>query len=71
MKEVLSRLHQLKKSEKQNSSTDEMKKLEIELKKITQKMSITNEGRFKLTNYFLSNAEVVCTTLPSCVRLFK
>lgn len=71
MKEVLNRLHQLKNSDQKNSSTDEMKQLEIELKKITHKMSITKESRFKLTNYFLSNAEVVCTTLPSCVRLFK
>ncbi|KAL5289141.1 SETX.2 family protein [Megaselia abdita] len=70
-KEILNRLQQLKCSNNKNAETDEMKKLEIELKKIRLKMSITKQCRFKLTKYFLSNAEVVCTTLPSCVRLFN
>lgn len=68
---MLVRIQQIKVSDKKNSSIDEMKKLEIELKQITHKMSVTDEARFRLRNYFLANAEVVCTTLPSCVTLFK
>lgn len=45
--------------------------LEEELKTVRKALEMPKEEKNRLTKYYINNADLVCTTLPSCSRLLK